>query len=95
MFWIGQKVVCINAWMNFHLKEGTVYTVTGKRTVNSYPGLLLAEVAHYNRNLPFDTWRFRPLVEKSTDTGFAILREILDRETITDKSRAPVKIKGQ
>lgn len=38
---------------------------------------------------PFDAGRFRPLVEKKTETGMAVLQEILERETINDD--VPVK----
>ena len=34
--------------------------------------------------------RFRPLVTKSTETGMAILREILDRESVDERQRVPI-----
>lgn len=40
---------------------------------------------------PFSIRRFRPVVEKSTDIGMAILQEILDRETVKDDK--PVKVR--
>lgn len=41
-------------------------------------------------DFPFCTTRFRPVIEKSTDVGMAIFREILDRETVKDGK--PVKV---
>ena len=63
------------------------------------PGVLLVELVN-----PEMSWRwsgmteqmfpahiFRPLVSKSTDTGMAILREILDRETVKEPERVVSK----
>lgn len=58
------------------------------------PALLLEEVINpvigwsvglpTHREIGFSSHRFRPVVEKSTDTGMAILKEILERETVRD-----------
>lgn len=76
--------------------KGNVYTVRGidlnRPGCNCEVGLWLEEITNppmdYRGGIEecsFDATRFRPLVEKKTETGMAILREILDRETITDK----------
>lgn len=94
-FRVGQKVVCVDASPGRHgyapryVNEGEVYTVSRLTISNDGPALRLIEV-NFD---PLD-WllchRFRPVVEKSTDTGMAILREILDRETIKDDK--PVRV---
>lgn len=103
-FRVGQKVVCVDdsaelgkrliinpalsaGWKN-DLKRGEVYTFLSyaKHPNSNHPALHVAEI---NRVWPFAACRFRPVVEKSTDAGMAILREILDRESVTD--RKPVR----
>lgn len=78
------------------LTRGHVYTV---QKIGSYRGAACVWIAEIQRPTPdtckqfgeagFSSRRFRPVVEKSTDSGMAILREILDRETIKD--RAPIR----
>lgn len=100
MFFVGQKVVCLETPMDLQYlrycvnlpQENQVYTVRGFDHVGDDEGIWLSEIVN-----PVTKWinaepceqafhvtYFRPLVEKSTDTGMAILREILDRETISD-----------
>lgn len=103
-FYVGQKVVCIDdAMHSFNaikpaLSKGTVYTIAGLQDVGKENfKLVLAEQPGQDRdgNLHADfgyrATRFRPLIEKSTDAGMSILREILIRETITDKPRLPAR----
>lgn len=108
MFWIGQKVVCVDDspsddprcgpggdWVPNYPKRGQIYTVRG---ISNTGSIVLDEIMNPIREFlggdaeaHWKPHRFRPLVEKSTDTGMAILREILDRETVTDKPRKPVR----
>lgn len=88
-FRVGQKVVCVDASPGKHgyapryVNKGEIYTVSRLTVSNDGPALRLIEV-----NFDPQDWllckRFRPLIEKSTDTGMAVLREILDRETVKD-----------
>jgi len=104
-FHVGQKVVCVDAtnFRNPHLSYltngkypclGMVYTIRGftPSAMILLEGMHCAPYSwttHYGEGgwLP---WRFRPVIEKSTDTGMAILREILDRETVKDDK--PIKV---
>ena len=90
-FRVGQKVVCVDAggWVQ-RLSNGKTYTVTaiGEAFNRNWVGLYETPGKH---DLQWESRRFRPLIEKSTDTGMAILREILDRETIRDAPRVPAK----
>jgi len=100
-FHIGQKVVCISdKWRNPHTHEcpvkGRVYTIRaiGGPDLEGQTGVIVEEI----RNPP-ESWRllgevgfravfFRPLVERKTDTGFAILEEIRRRETVPAREPA-------
>lgn len=90
-FRIGQKVVCIDGdWI---LREGTVapregetYTVRDKLFEGTCPSLRFVEIVNQPisySNTPgpiepaFDAECFRPVVERKTDTGMAILTKIL------------------
>jgi hypothetical protein len=103
MFNIGQKVVCVfhmppsqrREWA-IYAERGEIYTVreiytTSRGKVN----LLLREIINEPRMSEdgFMEWgfkadAFRPIVEKKTDAGMAILKEILERETISDRAPA-------
>lgn len=96
-FRVGQKVVCVDDRRVDHnvisapLVSGTIYRV---RKVSGN-GLCVEEILGAPYPNEFSEWaffiyRFRPVVEKSTDTGMAILHEILDRETIND--RVPARV---
>lgn len=74
------------------LHKGTIYTIDAidlpyYPSVSAAACLVLKEI---NRGHPvvrgFCSTRFRPIVEKSTDTGMAVLREILDRESFDEKT---------
>lgn len=104
MFRIGQKVVCVNEepiagqrgskW-DAKLKAGAVYVIRWAGTYqNNVFGpskcvRLQGIVRDYaDGDTPYCASRFRPVVEKSTDTGMAILKEILERETARDPVQA-------
>jgi hypothetical protein len=72
---------------------GEVYTIRGFSTDHEGNERLILE----ELNNPIIEWmvagfaegsfpsrRFRPLLEKKTDTGMALLKEILERETVKD-----------
>ena len=102
-FHVGQKVVCIRSgWTNLREGEtapekGQVLTIRGIGLFPEGAALLFEEIhnptcALYKANPKeafFIATKFRPVVERKTETGMAILREILDRETHQDKP--PVK----
>lgn len=98
-FRVGQKVVCVDGTPDYYDPEPSInpvtngiYTVANVYVVDGDTMLELIEVPHPESDefyAGFAVEFFRPVVEKSTDTGMAILREILDRETIKD--RAPVR----
>jgi hypothetical protein len=89
------------------LSEGAIYTIrkVGECPYAPYrkwgPVVWLEEIIVNGGNserwpdFPFAALRFRPLVEKSTDAGMAILRDILDRETIKDDKpiKKPAKVR--
>ena len=71
------------------LTEGAVYTVRGFGTAwtDGSSTILLGELHRppfLGVEQGYVVSRFRPVVEKSTDAGMAILKEILERETIKD-----------
>lgn len=88
MFRVGQKVVCIDSptsdvrppWREFP-RKGAVYTVRGDRP-HFEPSILLEEiisdVGWDGYEAGFAARRFRPIVERKTDIGFAheILRKV-------------------
>ena len=97
MFRIGQKVVCVfkpirNAkYMERTPDVGGVYTVRAMMD----GGIRVHEISNPAHRYIDGTYEcyfvvgaFRPAVEKSTDTGMAILKEILERETVRDPVRA-------
>lgn len=101
-FWIGQKVVCLKegAWKKMAAYEVSptldgVYTIRGFHEDGD--AIYLDEIKNPmvyrggQRECCFLLKYFHPLVEKTTETGMAILREILDRETVKDSPRTPVK----
>ena len=106
-FRIGQKVVCVDdsghpSFAPVEVKKGCIYTISwvGMHThpaAGKIECLRLVEVARRacaidpDGNMPFRATRFRPVVERKTETGMAILREILDRESHQD--RVPEKVR--
>lgn len=88
-FRIGQKVVCIRDGASRYtghgggpLKRGAIYTIKCTR-IGSWDVQVvdLVEVTPGPFHDGFDPERFRPVVERKTDTGFAILEEIRQRES--------------
>lgn len=98
-FRVGQKVMCVDDKSRLgrpHLEAdgitriifGNVYKVSGSTTRDGFAAVHLVGIKRpYGQAYYAD--RFRPVAEKSTDTGMAVLREILDRETVKD--REPVR----
>ena len=72
------------AWTykNTVLKKGTVYTIRGTETGGGVLGIYLYEVKSDappfpdGRERSFCHTRFRPIVERKTDTGIEILKKI-------------------
>jgi hypothetical protein len=92
-FYVGQKVVCISAFVYPHLSVpivGQIYTIDRLTQGMNIPGITLVELPNGGK-LGWWSYKFRPVVEKKTNTGMAILQEILTRETISDP--VPVTIK--
>ena len=81
-FRVGEKVVCVDADENWFLTQDAIYTIVGILPGNfrQCDGLHLAEIAHPS-GLAFYASRFRPIVERKTDTGMAILQKLLQPKT--------------
>lgn len=93
-FRVGQKVVCVDAKARYGTKlfatpilEGEIYTIAGFQEsvwVHGTICVLLVEAKNSRphsfggRDIGYQADRFRPLVEKKTDAGMAILKTILD-----------------
>ena len=81
-FHVGQKVVCVdNSDWETRLVSGGVYTVTAIAPAHGEIFVGLAETPS-KAGLQWRACRFRPLVTRSTDTGFAILEDIRKRESV-------------
>lgn len=95
-FHVGQKVVCVDDGFKPELfysddvmpRRGEVYTIRDLEQIKGYPLLRVCEIrnkvrsyAHGRYECAFHRARFRPIVEKKTDTGFAILEDIRKRES--------------
>lgn len=100
-FRIGQKVVCVNdtpariSGIPNGLVKGTVYTVVATGLTNPIDPQKLPciQVLELPSPHPLDRgyqilWahRFRPVVERKTDTGMAILRKLLTDTKIKEKA---------
>ena len=99
-FHVGQKVVCVD---DCHLGygrrvpdldwivKGEIYTVSCTPFLNGWGNFAihLTERPNKRAKTGFHISRFRPVIERKTETGMAILREIIDRESHQDKP--PVK----
>lgn len=97
MFRVGQKVVCVDATNppadtmsvqdlpDVNLVKGNIYTVTavGLRHPYDLTGLPCITVAEEPDLHFYWAHRFRPLVERKTDIGFAheILRKVSRKQT--------------
>jgi hypothetical protein len=103
MFWIGQKVVCVDdrgLAAALHQDEvgplvGDIYTVRGLICVNGQHGVKLFEIVNpphqywgETRECAFYARRFRPVVEKKTD--ISVFEEILQRAPVG--SRLPANV---
>lgn len=92
-FRVGQKVVCISddwefrarAYANTLPQAKAVYTVREILDLPTGCGLTLEEIRDLVRwpdkpasEAAWTSRAFRPLIDKSTDTGMAILRKLLD-----------------
>lgn len=102
MFYVGQKVVCVDAAMTQRsgkivLQEGTVYTVrwVGKHNkrhprrpeLSNGIGLLLVEVKRQTET-PFSSLRFRPAQIRKTDISvFTEMLIKLPSELLTTDQR--------
>lgn len=95
-FRVGQKVVCVDAKKRFliggmgTLTKGRIYTV---RWVGEYRGNICIRVEEIHRpsgddredfDTPYQTIRFRPIVERKTDISFAheILRKVSRKDRV-------------
>lgn len=65
--------------------KGIIYTVRRSHFFEGIPCLWLNEVTRSNAartrwgdDVGYGQWRFRPLIERKTDIGFAILKKICD-----------------
>lgn len=89
-FYVGQKVVCVDTRsppirilttrsIFAELREGGQYTISAIK-IDMQTGILAVQVEELN--LADHHWiqakRFRPLIERSTETGMAILRKVAD-----------------
>ena len=105
-FRVGQKVVCVDDSVSGRtglptgLVKGAIYTVRGfswHPTVSPPYGVLIEEISFPDHRTSvgdeagFHHARFRPVQERKTETGMAILREILDRESYQD--RVPERVR--
>lgn len=99
MFRIGQKVVCVDIkglktppWNVLCVNK--IYTIArvGGVPWHDKPLVDLFETPKSNNAWPvYYMHRFRPLIERKTDAGMAILKKILDRETVGDRTHVPKK----
>lgn len=96
---IGQKVVCVDAscidsqkYYQPEIFVGAIYTIASFGEHSDFPGeqgVHLVEIPlriPVGDREPFGAWRFRPIVEKKTDIGFA--HEILRKITRKNGERA-------
>lgn len=67
------------------LQDGKIYTIRGFHPVwtTGEPGVYLEEIKRRissddGKEVSFKASRFRPLIERSTETGMAILRKVAD-----------------
>jgi len=95
-FHVGQKVVCVDVSRRqgasqCYLVKGNIYTISFIGELRDGETAVCVEEDPNPPVIPgFGDWlasRFRPLVSKSTETGMAVLREILDRETVKPRQK--------
>jgi hypothetical protein len=98
-FRVGQKVVCVvDAMSSGVLQVGRVYTVErivpptltlSFDGVGVRPGLVLCEVENpFPEGIGFNAHRFRPAVDRGTQKGMSILRELLNKQPQTVREEA-------
>lgn len=97
-FRVGQKVVCVNNKARVHLGRDwvisqppvleAVYTIADLAFEGDENTLILEELSRPATSpwRGYAAWRFRPIVERKTDIGFA--HEILRKVSRTDRVRA-------
>ena len=103
MFHLGQKIVCVGQITPTHYQEtlpvvGQTYVVRDLFENGIGKGVRLNEILNkenlYTDGLmeaAFNIKKFRPVIEKSTDAGMAVLNEILKRETVDDHRSSVAK----
>lgn len=78
----GMKAVCVDAGLfKEQLQNGRVYTVSAVGEFEDDLWLGMEETTGHSP-VHWRASRFRPVVERGTETGMATLREIADRETM-------------
>ena len=82
-FRVGQKVVCVddslpaNPWhCAYPLKKNQIYIISSLEGPD--------HIAIDGSRRAWQNWRFRPLVDRKTDTGMAILTKILDGSRVLE-----------
>jgi hypothetical protein len=88
MFHVGQKVVCVNdEYQDIRcgdtpVKRGAIYTVRKCFDFFGESGVLVEEICN-PKDRGYHGFRFRPVVERKTDIGFAheILRKVTKKKT--------------
>ena len=89
-FRVGQKVVCIKGGSSSRTRggwsphTGGIYTVRGIYDGPERVDLHLEEYVHHERHpdgaeLGWNAARFRPVVERGTEKGMSILRNLLNK----------------
>jgi hypothetical protein len=71
------------------LTKGDVYTIrritkTRRPGYGAFDGIRLCEIVRKGNDPAYFAARFRPAVERKTDTGFAILTEILNGQRVPE-----------
>lgn len=87
-FHVGQRVVCIDDGPGLNpigpLCKGQIYTIRGFSNDPRDPelGVYLEEILNlhpfHGVEINYRASRFRPVIERSTETGMAILRKVAD-----------------
>jgi hypothetical protein len=92
-FHVGQKVVCVNdtpptEGRELQIRKDAIYTVAAcfEHWTREW-GVQLCELTPTG-GPGWHVWRFRPVIERKTDSGVAILKKIARDVT----ERKPVKI---
>ncbi len=78
MFYIGQKVICVNDDNTLCVKKGSIYIIEGfEGAYSGIPCLVLVGVADDGKlGRGMYAYRFRPLVDTKTDVFQEILKKI-------------------